>query len=130
MKDVDHDNSCTQVITDLKTAAETHLDFRTYYSADFDSIATRWGVASGIGTTRAVEVTLGEVWKLDDSGILTRLKKESESVPASPSWATKFVPQVGNAGPCSVDYALKEAYYEVRYKPVIDARKNSELFGF
>lgn len=35
MKDIDHDNSCVQVITDLKTAAVTHLNYKTYYSINF-----------------------------------------------------------------------------------------------
>lgn len=131
MMDVDHDNSCTQAITDLKKAAESFLDYETYYSVGFGTAATTWGLAAGIATATPIEVTLGEVWKLDANNILTNLKKASDATPANPTWATTYSRPGGSTGPCQVEFALKEAYYEVRYTPAIDASTaNSEESGY
>ena len=62
------------------------------------------------------------MWVLGDDNKLTKQKQASDPLKTTYSQ---------EAGGCAVAYALKAAYYEIRYKPVIDKRAaNSEQYGY
>ena len=131
MTDVMHDNECSQVISNLQTASETTLSAKTLYSYDDSSNKNIWGVAPGIGksTQNTVKVELGEVWVLDqETSLLKKIKSRGEAGTVS-DWTTQYAKDdVGKT--CSVQKAVKEAFYEVRYQPVIDQSANSEKYGY
>ena len=88
-------------------------------------------MAQGIGrdTAQAVPVTLGQVWSVGESAEEMTLLKERGAAPKpTDAWAAEFVAQ--GADSCTVKNALKEAYYEVRYRAVTDLDNNSELYGY
>ena len=64
MQDIMHDNTCSQIITDLSMASKTTLTPKSYYSYDDPTLQVGWGIAPGIGesTSRTVAVNLGQVW--------------------------------------------------------------------
>lgn len=128
MQDVMHDNTCSQVITDLQSAASTILSAKTYYSPEKGE-AISWGVAAGIGksTKGAVRVEPGQVWTFDADTLRMEKKKERGEAGTATDWQATYS---ATGTTCTVTNALKEAYYEVRYQPVIDPTANSELYGY
>lgn len=123
MEDIENDNSCIQVINDANMAFNTFLNPKKYFN-DWTGSNNKWGFAGGINSNLPVEIKLGKVW----SRSLKAGTNNYELKEVTPNdLLTKYKIEKTSAGSdaCNINYAVREAYYDIRYSPDIDPTENS-----
>ena len=144
MQDIGPENQCLQLITDLDVARQSFLNPLQYYSSSTDPKKV-WGLSVGIKAllpyytdtlyngqrnlmTNPVPVKVGQVWVLSTAagtaGVLT------EKTGAAKTALLREPVLSTTASGCSAVNVVKEAFYEIRYRPANDAAADSEEFGY
>lgn len=144
MQDIGPENQCVQLITDLNAARQSFLNPRQYYSSA-TAAKDVWGLSVGIKPllpyytdtlyngqrnlmANPVPVTVGRVWVLSTAGNTAGVLTEQTRTAATALLIEPVLSTTGSG--CSAANVVKEAFYEIRYRPANDATADSEEFGY